>query len=233
MEFKFLDYQTFYNTKNKFPHSAVCFGAIKPKNLQDSYYLYINKNETYGFKSNVRHHCLLTLHEIKKLLRNIQTYVTFHYTIREVTHNEEKWYKIHFMFKNTNYYQVLFVLTTIRYSYEFPFNVICKDAFRLQSNSSFRQLNLINTCNLIFKYTFSQTERSVHSLCDDRVSFTVKSEIRTKLKKTERLHNIFNTFKSGKVTCPYADKLYDWDFWHIVDNFEERKQYYLTHIKDF
>lgn len=233
MEFKFLDYSNYCQCSKKFPKSTICFSHLRfPGERVDSYYLYINQNSGYGWKSHVRHHCLLTLKEIRKLIRNIQSYINFTYSIREYTNNKGKWYKIHLRLQKHNFIQLLFILTSLRYSYEYPFNVICKDAFKLQQDSRFKQLNLINTCNLIFKYVFNY-ERTVHSLCDEFVKFTPKANIRKNLANPYNVHGLFKKGDGLEDDCPFNEKIADLDFWMNDKEFETRKQFYLTKINKF
>lgn len=239
-KFKFLDYCTIVSKdQKKFPKSSVCFAEVIPNYLRtsqlenQSYFLYICKSPDYGWKHNSRHHFLLTLSEFRKLIRNIKSYYNFNYSIREIKHNKEEFYRIKINIPKLHRgYIDLFILTALRYSYEYPFNVILKDAFKLMHDPTFKQLNLINCCNLIWKLIFARNERTVHSLCDEYPLYTNKKDVKKRLTTTDRLNEIFNT-KQKRTPTFFENDCESLDFWLSDKKFEERKVVYLNNLKIF
>ena len=130
-DYRFSDYYTLASINYSFPKPEVCFGHLIHLGRIDTVYLYIAKNKDYGFTRKLRHNFTLSFIELKKLIRLVKSIYPFKYKITSTTHDKEEYYKIKLTFNNFNKASVLFVLTALRYSYEFPFNVICSDAFKL------------------------------------------------------------------------------------------------------
>lgn len=235
--YKFSEYHTLASTNDFFPKPEVCFGHIIHNGHIDTVYLYIAKNKDFGFSRKLRHNFTLTFSELKKLIRLVKSIYPFKYRITSTTHKKEEYYKIKLTFNKFNKISILFVLTALRYSYEFPFNVICSDAFKLMQISNFQNRGFFNICNFIFRIFFNDSERTVHSLCDDHVSKTKKSELINRIKKLDRVHNLFNydNFRDkGKHLgeLPDFDKeKYTQDFWD--NKFNERYNIYINNIKKF
>jgi hypothetical protein len=235
--YKFTDYYTLASTNDLFPKPEVCFGHIMSFRQVDTIYLYIAKNKDYGFSRKLRHNFTLSFIELKKLIRLVKSIYPFKYKITSITHNKEEYYKIKLTFENFNKASVLFVLTALRYSYEFPFNVICSDAFKLMQISNFQNRGFFNICNFIFRIFFNDSERTVHSLCNDHVSKTKKSELMSRVQKLDRVHSLFN-YDHFKDKGEHLNELpdfdqekYNQDFWD--NNFNARYNIYINNINNF
>lgn len=236
--YKFSDYYTLTSTIQTFPKPEVCFAHILNgyRNVQ-SVYLYIAKDKDFGFDKKLRHNLTLNLKELKKLIRLTQDIYPFKCKITSTTSNHKEYYKLHLKFDAFNRSSVLFVLTAIRYSYEFPFNVICSDSFKLMKDPHFQNRGFFNICNFIFRIFFNDSERTVHSLCDDDVSRTKKSELIARVKKINRVHDLFN-YDNFKDKGAHLEELntfdkvkYNQDFWD--NNFNDRYNIYINNIKKF
>lgn len=233
--YRFTDYYTLASVNNQFPSPNVCFADITNRGrIYNSIYLYIAKDHNFGFGKNIRHNLTLTFDELKKLIKLTKNICKFKHRIALITHKNEEYYKIHLKFDNINNTKsILFVLTALRYSYEFPFNVICKDSLKLIKNPRFKNRGFFNICNFIFRIFFSKSERTVHSLCDYRVSNTKKSELITRVKKIDKVHSLFNYDKGVhlKELDIFDEVKYNQDFWD--NNFNDRYNIYINNINNF
>lgn len=236
--YKFTEYHTLASTVDTFPKPEVCFAHIlNGFHAIQSVYLYIAKDKNFGFDRRLRHNLMLSFKELKKLIKLIQSIYPFKCKIISTTYNKKEYYKLHLKFEVYNRKSILFVLTALRYSYEFPFNVISSDSFKLMKDPHFQNRGFFNICNFIFRIFFNDSERTVHSLCDDHVSRTKKSELITRVRKIDKVHNLFNYdhFKDRGVHLRELNTFdgvkYNQDFWD--NNFNDRYNVYIKNIKKF
>jgi hypothetical protein len=232
--YRFSDYHTLASINKRFPEARVCFAEITNRNkVFDVVYLYIAKDKDFGFPKKLRHNLTLNLNELRKLIKLTKVYYPFKYKITSITHNKIEYYNIRLKFEKFNDRSILFVLTALRYSYEFPFNVICKDTFKLMKDPHFKSRGFFNICNFIFRLFFNNSERTVHSLCDTDVLYTKKSLVIERLKKIDRVHSLFNYGYREKLNEIEEFNLekYNQEFWD--NNFSERYNIYINNIKNF
>ena len=84
---------------------------------------------------------------------------------------------------------------------------------------------------------FNDSERTVHSLCNDHVSRTKKSELISRVQKLDRVHNLFNydRYVDGGAHLSelpdFEQEKYNQDFWD--NKFNERYNIYINNIKKF
>lgn len=236
--YKFTEYHTLASTIDKFPKPEVCFANLLNRNWNlRSVYIYIAKDKNFGFNKKLRHNLTLSLKELKKLIKLVQDIYPFKCRITSTTHNHKEYYKLHLKFEAPKRSSVLFVLTALRYSYEFPFNVISSDSFKLMKDPHFQNRGFFNICNFIFRILFNDSERTVHSLCNDDVSRTKKSELITRVKKIDSVHGLFNYdhFNDRGAHLRELDTFdkvkYNQDFWD--NNFTDRYNIYINNIQNF
>lgn len=234
--YKFCEYHTLVSTSSTiFPSADVCFAKITNRGERhDRVYLYIAKDPNFGFPKKLKHNMLLTKHELHKLVRIIQSYCKFKCTITSRTHDEVEYYKLSIKFNHElNNITRLFILTALRYAYEFPFNVICKDAFKLCENYKYQKRGFFNICNFIFLLIFSKHERTVHSLCDEYAIQTDKTTLKKQILKTDSVNLTFNRSRvqNIKQIDVFNDEKNDQDFWD--NKFSERLNIYNQYIHKF
>lgn len=237
INYKFSDYYTLVSkTRKTFPIATACFADIlEYGNVPDKVYLYIAKDINYGSKNNqhLKHNNTLTLKELHKLIKLTQSYCKFKCTVTQTNHDKEEFYKLSINFgQGLTRTTKLFILTALRYSYEFPFNVICKDAFKLCQYSKYKHKGFFNICNFIFLLFFKDRERTIHSLCETNTSFTKKSLLQERIVKADRVHDMFNRkiCKVPRIT-EFDNKTYSQEFWD--QKFEKRLKVYNQYINKF
>jgi hypothetical protein len=234
--YRFCEYHTLVSTHaTRFPSADVCFAKITNRGVHyDKVYLYIAKDPNFGFPKRLKHNMLLTEHELHKLVRVIQSYCKFKCTITSKTHDGVEYYKLSIKFEpELKNMTRLFILTALRYAYEFPFNVICKDAFKLCENYRYQKRGFFNICNFIFLLIFQNDERTVHSLCDEYAAQTDKITLKKQILKTDSVNRTFNRNKvrSIRQINDFDNKKNDQDFWD--NDFSERLNIYNQYIHKF
>jgi hypothetical protein len=213
----------------------VCFGQLEHlfKPGRQDCTLYIVKDPNYGFNEGYWHNCLITRKELVSLLNSFKNVFTIKYKITDSEMDEYDAYEVNIKFKTKKYYVVLFILTVLRYSYEFPYNVILRDAFKLTKLSEFKWMNLISLCNLVQSCTFNDWDgRTLHGLLErNNACNKTKKSIHHTISRVRRIHRIF---KPGKIEGPLHDKARNTlEYWTDEKQFERRLEVYKKNLKNF
>ena len=122
--------------------------------------------------------------------------------------------------------------------YEYPYNVILYDAYKLKKEPCFRFTSMSNLFNLVLG-CFNEDPIDIHQIARNQVSKTMlKRDIRKKLQKIKMLNNIYDKLKSKgkKNQIPNEDgdlTTSDFEFWESDDIFERlRKPVYMNVYKE-
>lgn len=241
-EFRFLDYCTEYSCNGdlvKERSREACFWHVfrnidTGHNVKYRIILYngteFSKNE---HKSNA---CLFTKREVRRHLLLLKSLYPFHYKVLDYKSDDDVKYNRIEVFLELNNVPPMFhkyILTWLRYTYEYPYNVILKDAYALKKDPTFRFESISNLFNLVIG-CFCSNPRDIHQIPENQVSAPMKLiELREKIQKVQRLHDIYQWLKDKQDQIPKSIgeyNIYDIEYWR--DGFEVRKPIYMKVYKE-
>ena len=113
--------------------------------------------------------------------------------------------------------------------YEYPYNVILHDAYKLKKEPCFRFTSMSNLFNLVLG-CFNENPRDIHQIAKNQVSKTMlKRDIRDKLQNIRMLNNIYDKLKNKVNNNQIPDEdgnltTSDFEFWESDDIFERRRK---------
>lgn len=241
-EFQYLSYCTEYSCEGdlvKEMDKEACFGYVfrlinTCNNVKYRIILYsgaeFSKNE---HQSNA---CLFTKREIRRHLLLLKSLYPFHYKVSDYKADDDVKYNRIEVFLELNDVPPMFhkyILTWLRYTYEYPYNVILKDAYALKKDPTFRFESISNLFNLVIG-CFCSNPRDIHQIPRNQVSTPMKlAEVREKIQKVKHLNDIYQGLKDKQDQIPKSIgeyNIYDIEYWR--DGFEVRKPIYMKVYKE-
>ena len=233
------EYSSEGNTQKDLSKSA-CFGMI----FGSKYNGIIQKNKytiklyKIGDLLNERRQnnaCLEDRAGIVRHLKILQSLFKFSYHLKE---NED-----HFTLTVTLEGDLIYhkyMLTWVRYLYEYPFNVFLADAYKLKRIPSFKFESVINLFNLVGATSgLNEGGTDIHAIGNTRhfKSLITTKEIKAKLKELEggdkRINDIFPILPREKVETLIEDdyNLHSSDYWDSEEEFNKRFELYKKNYK--
>ena len=237
-DFQFLDYHTEYSCKGEFEKemdAEACFSFVfsrtSERNISEEYEVILYKGTDFSREHHSSNSCLFTKKQIRNHLRQAQGIYPFDFYITEVSNWRGGLSVFRVRLKLTNVPGTFhnYLLTWLRYMYEYPYNVILYDAYKLKKDPCFRFTSMSDLFNLVLS-CFNEDPREVHQIAENQVSKTMlKRDIREKLQKIEMLNNIYDKLKNKSKDNKIPDKdgnltTSDFEFWESDDIFERRRK---------
>ena len=241
-EFQYLDYCTEYSCEGdlvKEMDKEACFGYVFNRidtghNVKYRVILYsgteFSKNE---HQSNA---CLFTKREVRRHLLLLKSLYPFHYKVSDYKADDDvKYNRIEVFLELSDVPPTFhkYILTWLRYTYEYPYNVILKDVYALKKDPTFRFESISNLFNLVIG-CFCSNPRDIHQIPRNQVSTPMKlAEVREKIQKVKHLNDIYQKLRAKKDTIPKKIGEYntrDIEYWR--DGFEVRKPIYMKVYKE-
>lgn len=229
IKFRFYEYETIIKKLSQKEFTTdICFRRIlhnhQPKNV---YVVKIYKGEQFCEGGRRNHYCPFSKLQIKKWLQYVNKYLyKFNYKLVE----ESDHYLIT-VDTNSDRIHCLFVLTCVRYLYEFPYNFQLYEAFRLKKITGFKTFTIINLINLVNRTMFVG-DYNGHGFGECK-HITLYS-LRNKIKTMSSINGCFNSSRASyeKFNSNYIRNA---NFW-IPENkkyIKQRVQFYNQHKREF
>lgn len=236
-EFRYINYHTVYSaegTINVELGRHICFQKIfnNMRNKHEHYVIYMFPKPELG-QNNF---CLFDKQQIKNHLSQLKDILPISYRVTEDVYEGRKAYVVEITLQKVPSLYHNYVLTWVRYLYEYPYNVILLESYRLKKEKPFRFQSIINIFNLIAGH-WNHNEGYGHQITNGTGTFEKlsKANIRKELKKNVRLNDIFGhdivwvednpqffiPKRIGKFTW------YDLEYWTSEDFYNIRKKIYL------
>lgn len=246
-DFQFLYYYTEYSCKGAFEkgmNARACFSFVfnhtSEQNISEEYEVILYKGTDFSREKHNSNSCLFTKKQIRNHLRQAQGIYPFDFRITEVTDWEGGYnvFKVHLKLTNVPGTFHKYLLTWLRYMYEYPYNVILYDAYKLKKDPCFRFTSMSDLFNLVL-VCFNEHTSDIHQIARCQVNKTMlKRDIREKLKNIKVLNNIYDRLKNKVINdeIPNEDgglTTSDFEFWESDDIFERRrKPVYMNAYKE-
>ena len=237
-DFQFLDYHTEYSCKGTLEKEmdveacfSFVFNQIDEGNVSEEYEVILYKGTAFSREHHNSNSCLFTKKQIRNHLKQAQGIYPFDFYITEAA----KWrggynvFKIHLKLTNVPGMFHKYLLTWLRYMYEYPYNVILYDAYKLKKDPCFRFTSMSDLFNLVLS-CFNENPAAIHQIAGNQVNKTMlKRDIREKLQNIQILNNIYvklkNKVKINQIPNEDGDlTTTDFEFWESDDIFERRRK---------
>lgn len=243
-EFKFPSYCTEYSCEGsikKAMRREACFSFVFNKAVDDSdvtYKVILYKGTDLIGKEHKNNACLFTKKEISNHLKQAQSIYPFEFKVKEVPNYAGTYpvYKVTLKVHGVPGTFHKYILTWLRYMYEYPYNVLLLDAYKLKKDPVFRFWSIANLFNLVLS-CYCGDSPDIHQIAQNRVSKTMKvKELREKIKEVKRLNYIYEGLRHNRrlIKDKVGDlSIMDIEFWESNKLFEdERKPVYMDTYKD-
>lgn len=239
----YLSYSTIYSargTLNNELRSRACFADILNRGeiSEEHYEIYMIRDKNYALLHNACNLCMLTESELKKHIILARRLFPFSYSVEESKYDGYSAFKVNIDITAKHFYH-RYLLTWIRYAYEFPYNLILSDALRMKHYYLRRE----SVTNLFVLCANSFTGEPVgygsgHSISCQQSSFLKEYELKDKIKQLAA--------NQGRYTAVNSIYPYKWDakypkidskngrylsYWTNNEDFEERAKVYLKGYK--
>ena len=183
---------------NRAGKNTACF-AESFRRLSDvdrakqKYSIYIYKaegNNPYSEKGNAT---FLTKKELSTFIGSVKNVFPFTFKIEET----DDYFLVHLKIDGLSIYHK-FILTWVRYTYEYPFNVCCLYTMEMRKNPKYCY---INTINLMHSISIQHCYMGGHAIINGfkNPKFYTYAQLAKRMKGQESLHGIH---KSGKEYIP-------------------------------
>ena len=237
-EFNYLNYHTEYSCegdiKKEFLPEA-CFGKIfscGKASINETYVIRLYKGDCV-LKERKNNACFVGKDEICRHIDLAKEIIgKFTYKIEEGEKDKKSFYDVTIEMAGDRLNHQ-YVLTWVRYLYEYPFNMILADANRLKGEKGFKRETIANLFVLISSCFPSSFDREIHLISWGTDKLLTKKETVDRIKGLiekgdRRLNHIYKNIKGKKDISEDYKNL---EYWNSDKEFKERfnyyKQYYL------
>lgn len=239
-EFRFLSYHTEYSctgTYNKEMCANACFAGVFSRVHYDSdivYTIHLYSGIDFCTKYHYSNACLFSKHEIRNHLRQLKGIYPFGYRVLEKSNNEgQVYYEVKLHLNNVPATFHKYVLTWLRYTYEYPYNVILKDTYRLKKDSMFRFESIANIFNVVSN-CYPDDVNDIHSIAENIIHKPLrKCKLCERIRKADRLEEIYNFLYINAIKLPKQIEGFeckDLEYWS-EELFELKKSTYIEMYK--
>lgn len=258
-EFNYLNLHTVYKCSGEFSESTgydgdYCFRKIfynreslGDREITEKYIITTYRGIDYLADSRKNNACIFGPEEIRKHLEIAKTEIhPFKYQIEETRiYRGSRYYptyKVTLEITGKFLYHKC-ILTWFRYLYEYPSNLIMKDAYRLKASCpSLKFINMLDIYNLVSSCYVYDDYKSDQTLSWGGKFMTIK-QFKNRLKELEPqgtengvLSKIYGPRLNSRYSIsslPNCNNLhYDFVYWASDEYFEERKALYLKEYKN-
>ena len=238
INFNFLNFCTRYKSEGTVNHRLIneaCFSDIfRGPNRQKNNYIieiYFNKHEDED-----NNNCHLTTEQIVEFINDIKKVIYFDHSLEK---HEDK-YVLKFKLDAPRIYHKL-ILTWIRYTYEFPYNMIVEECFKLKEIHGFKRITLFNLFNIIGpSLNYSEHGTNIHVIgCLYRFKNLMSYyELSKKLKqaKYQEVNDLVDYIGDHKDNFKYVKEpkglqITDSQYWDDENEFKKRIKVYKNNYK--
>ena len=230
-EFEYLNYLTQYSISGSMEMAMkrdACFSTIFNDAFKDqtNTYKIILYTSDFELKNRHNNYCPFTKQQVKNHIRQLKDLGDFTFTVDEKEDHMEVTITIS---KKCNLFH-RYVVSWIRYLYEFPYNMLLKDAYKLKQEPRFiftSISNLMNVC--VAAYNWSQ--RDIHGITETRNMYLplTKKLLRQRINRKRTLHSIYDN--AGRSWC-YLNTTSgkdneNFEYWSSPEMYDYRKSIYL------
>lgn len=235
-EFRCLSYHTEYScsgTYNLKMGARICFANVfnmVNDNSNIKYKIRLYPGIDFCKKSSLSNACLFSKQEIRNHLLQLKALYPFSYRVSDEMKGDDKIIVIHLHLKNVPAIFHKYILTWVRYLYEYPYNVILKDSYRLRKDSRFRFQSISSLFNIVACCQVCYVGEG-HSIREDHVHTPItKAELKERIGEVKCLNDIYKDMDIGRDRLPRTIRKFscnDIEYWSEELFDEVRKPVYV------
>ena len=234
--FEYLNYSTIYQAsgdlvfENKKLIGEACFSYIF-RNVKNNkkqhiiYSIYISTDPSYIQENRENNLCILTEEQIRFHITYLRFISSFKYKITKKFIDDYPGFRIDLDLNAIGIVHKMF-LTWIRYLYEYPYNLVLYDSFKLREEKRFiEKSNYLNIVN--FVTTFYSTD-NIHQIPRSLVSipeFITRKSFKDRLMKCDYLNDILKNSDVKIEQFKEYDEIDD-----FIKDFDNRKNKYIENL---
>ena len=204
------------------------FRAVK-NNSSIKYRIVLYMGTRYSAEQHKSNACIFTKQEVRNHLKLLKSLYPLQYSVRD--YKDKNGYKrilITLNIKNTPATFHKYALTWLRYLYEFPYNVLLRDAYTLKKERTFRFESIANLFNLTLS-CYCRNPWEIHQIPTNSIIQRLKlADIKRRIKQVNLLNNIYAKGDEKALKIPekiQGFSIEDIEYWNA--GFEERKPIYM------
>lgn len=231
--FEYLNYSTIYQAsgdlvfENKDLEGQACFSYIF-RNVRNNkkqhiiYSIYISTDPSYIQDNSENNLCILTEEQIRFHMSYLRFISSFKYKITKKFIDDYSGFRIDLDLNAIGNVHKMF-LTWIRYLYEYPYNLVLYDSFKLREEKRFIEksnyLNIVNFVTVFYSNDWiHQIPKSYHKI----PKFITRKSFKDRLMKCDCLNNILENSNIRIARFTEYDKIDD-----FIKDFDNRKNKYI------
>lgn len=207
-EFRYLTYHTEYScsgTYNLKMGARICFANVFNAVRDDSnirYKIRLYPGIDFCKNKNLANACLFNKQEIRNHLLQLKDLFPFSYRVLDGVKGNDKIITVYLHLKDVPATFHKYILTWVRYLYEYPYNVILKDAYLLREALGLKfqpisfLFNIVACCQSVYVGEgHSIGERHLHAPL-------TKAKLKERIRKAEYLSDIYHYMDADNDKLP-------------------------------
>lgn len=233
--FEYLSYSTIYRAsgdlvfKNKNLEKEACFSYIfnnvkNNKKQHIIYSIYISTDPNFIEDNHESNFCILTEEQIIFHISYLRFISSFKYKITKKFIDDYSGFRIDLDLNAIGIVHKMF-LTWIRYLYEYPYNLVLYDSFKLREDKRFiKKSNYLNIVNFV---TTFYSDDYIHQIpkCYIIPEFITRKSFKNRLMKCDFLNDILKKSNIKIEQFEKYDKMDD-----FIEDFNNRKNRYIENL---
>lgn len=211
---------------------AACFSdvfrAVK-NNSSVKYQIVLYIGTRYSAEQHKSNACIFTKQEVRNHLKLLKSLYPLRYSVRD--YKDKDGYKrilVTLNIENTPATFHKYALTWLRYLYEFPYNVLLRDAYTLKKERTFRFESIANLFNLTLSCYCTYT-MDIHQIPTNSIIQRLKlADVKRRIKQVNSLNSIYEKGDEKTLRIPKKIQNFsveDIEYWNV--GFEKRKPIYM------
>ena len=238
-EFRLLNYHTVYSCTGdlvKKLSDEVCFGYVFHSGINEestvTYEIVLYMGTKLSKDRQCSNACLFDKKGIRRHLKILKSMLNFSYRIMDDNNANYNRVRIRITISKCSLNFHRYALTWIRYLYEYPYNVLLRDAYELKKDPTFRFESVSNIFNVVLG-SFCSDLRSVHQVPRNGLTSPLTiSQLKAKLNRVGLLNDIYKVLNGNptRISSKYGKySIKDIEYWN--KGFDKRKNIYLQNYK--
>lgn len=234
--FEYLNYSTIYQAsgdlvfENNNLGGEACFsyifGNVKNNKKQHIIYsIYISTDPNFIQENHENNFCILTEEQIRFHISYLRFISSFKYRITKKFIDDYSGFRIDLDLNAIGSVHKMF-LTWIRYLYEFPYNLVLYDSFKLREDKRFiEKSNYLNIVNFVTAFYSSDYIHQIPKTFNNIPEFITRKSFKDRLMKCDYLNDILKNSNIKVEQFTEYDGIDD-----FIEDFDNRKNKYIENL---
>ena len=234
--FEYINYDTIYQAsgdltfKNELLNGEACFSYIF-RNIKNHtkqhivYSIYISTDSRYMGENRANNLCILTEEQIRFHITYLRFISSFKYKITNKFIDDYPGFRIDLDLNAIGIVHKMF-LTWIRYLYEYPYNLVLYDSFKLREEKRFiEKSNYLNIVNFVTSFFSNEYIHQIPLYLHKIPKFITRKSFKDRLMKCDRLNDVL---EDSGIRIKMVDEYDEID--DFVEDFDNRKNKYIENL---